>query len=360
MSPLPIRHHTGLESSGGATRVARLLVDAMTGPDLDATLSFEVAEEGGAVTPPGAFGASLPPDAIPHLHCSGDWPALLGSLPEGRRAVITLHDCELFTGGCTYPLDCDELDSGCALPCDRKYADADAVKKEKYRLIHRLDATLVSPSRWLARLAKTHLHLPVTIIPNGVPWPDHPPRREEARKRLGIAPTARVALFAAHGGEEAGYKLGKGWHGIWSQIRKQVPGALCFAVGGQTLEQEADFIRWPYVERERLALLMAAADVLLYPTLADNHPLVVLEAQAQALAVVSFATGGLPEQVADQETGLLVPPRDLGAFARLAAELLGDPSRCRDLGKNAFFLGKKRFAVERMAMDYERLYKRLA
>ena len=116
VSPLPVRHHTGLESSGGATRVARLLVDAMTGPDLDATLSFEVAEEGGAVTPPGAFGASLPPDAIPHLHCSGDWPALLGSLPEGRRAVITLHDCELFTGGCTYPLDCDRARTAGA-PC---------------------------------------------------------------------------------------------------------------------------------------------------------------------------------------------------------------------------------------------------
>ena len=352
----PIRHHTGLESSGGATRVARLLAEAQTRAGQDATLSFEVTEDGGAGTPPEAFAAALPPGAVPHLHCTGDWPTLLGSLPEGRRTVITLHDCELFTGGCVHPLGCDRLDSGCTPSCDRNFSDADALKKEKYRLVHRLDAALVSPSRWLARLAKSHLHLPVTIIPNGIPWPGQPPRKKEARQELGISPTARVAMFVAHGGEEAAYKFGTGWHRIWESIKERLPGALCFAVGGQEAGQDGDFIRWPYVERERLARLMAAADVLLYPVKADNHPLVVLEAMAQALPVVAFDVGGIPEQLTDQETGLLVEPFKVGRFGKLAAGLLGDPSRCRNMGLDAFFLGKKRFTMERMARDYERLY----
>ena len=127
------------------------------------------------------------------------------------------------------------------------------------------------------------------------------------------------------------------------------------------MEQEADFIRWPYVERERLALLMAAADVLLYPTLADNHPLVVLEAQAQGAGRGLLCHGRLARhRWPTRKPACSSRPETWARSPGSPAELLGDPSRCRDLGKNAFFLGKKRFAVERMAMDYERLYKRLA
>ncbi|MEF2229428.1 MAG: glycosyltransferase [Pseudodesulfovibrio sp.] len=355
MEPTVTRHHTGLESSGGATRVARLLVDGLAAAGHDAALSFELAESGGAPTAPAAFGPALPAGAIPHLHCSGDWPALLGSLPEARRTVVTLHDCELFTGGCPYPLDCRALQGGCET-CPRRFPDAEARRKLKYRLLHRLEPALVSPSRWLARLAKSHLHLPVTVIPNAVPWPAQPPRRDEARQQLGINPAARVALFVAHGGEQAEYKAGSQWRALWQRIRQQVPGSLAFIVGGQTAAREDGLIVWPFVERERLALLMAAADLLLYPTRADNHSLTILEAMARGLAVAAFATGGVPEQIADEETGLLVEPGDLNAFVQRSARLLASPGRCRDLGRNGFSFGAKRFAVERMVADYVRLY----
>ncbi len=81
---------------------------------------------------------------------------------------------------------------------------------------------------------------------------------------------------------------------------------------------------------------------------------------AQGLPVISFGVGGVPEQISDRETGLLVPPFEMGNFARFSAALLGDPTRCRDMGRNAFFFGKKRFSVERMVADYGRLYARLS
>jgi len=356
VQPVATRHHTGLETRGGATRVARLLVEGLAATGHDAALSFEAAESGGTPTAPADFGPALPPEAIPHLHCSGDWPALLGSLPEARKTVVTLHDCELFTGGCPYPLDCTILQGDCESGCNRNFPDAAALKKRKYRLLHRLDPTVVAPSRWLARLAKIHLHLPVTIIPNGVPWPEQPPRRDEARQQLGINPAARVVLFTAHGGEEAAYKDGGNWRAIWQRIRARVPGALCFMVGGQTAAREDDIVIWPYVERTRLAQLMAAADLLLYPTLADNHSLTILEAMARALPVVAHAVGGVPEQIMDNETGLLAEPGDPARIADLAADLLTTPGRCRDLGRNAFSFGAKRFTAERMVADYARLY----
>jgi glycosyltransferase involved in cell wall biosynthesis len=352
-----IVHHTGFESSGGATRVARLIMDGLAEHGVATRLTCELAEEGeAALVVPGAFGAGLAPGELAHLHCSGDWPGLLGSIDEGRGAVITLHDCELFTGGCPYPLECEHLEDGCADPCPRAFPDSIETRKLKHRLLTRLDPLVAAPSRWLARLAKKHLHRPVAIIPNGIPWPERPRIKQEARRQLGILPAARVAVFAAHGGTAAAYKSGGDWRSIWQGVKARVPEALGFAVGGDTAGREGDLVIWPYVERERLALLLASADVLLYPTRADNHSLIILEAMAQGLAVVAYDVGGVPEQVAHGETGVLVTPCRSGEFVDAASALLADPGRCRDMGREAFSSGQRRFDVARMVADYAKLY----
>lgn len=358
--PASVYHHTGLESSGGATRVARLLMEGLTAQGVETNLSFELGEgPDTAAILPDDFGRYLPSDALPHVHCTGNWPALLASIPPKQKTIITLHDCELFTGGCPYPLGCEVIDADCNDPCPRRFPNSKELRKLKHRLVAQLGPLLVAPSRWLARLAKSHLFQPVTVIPNGIPWPDRPERKSEARRQLGITSVARVAVFAAHGGTGAAYKSGQSWKGIWQEIKGMVPEALCFAVGGDTAGREGDLVIWPYVERERLALLMAAADVLLYPTQADNHSLVLLEAMAQALPAVAYSVGGVPEQIADKETGLLVEPCDEAEFVRSGAALLADPTLSRDYGQAAFSVGQKRFTAERMVNDYLKLYEQL-
>lgn len=358
--PASVYHHTGLESSGGATRVARLIMDGLQGFDVETNLSFELGEGAdSAAILPDDLGRYLPPEAIAHIHCTANWPALLGSLTTRQKLVVTLHDCELFTGGCPYPLGCENIDADCATPCPRNFPDSGELRKRKHELVNKLEPALVSPSRWLAKLAKTHLFKPVTVIPNGIPWPDTIPKKRDARAQLGINPAARVALFVAHGGTSAAYKSGPAWRRIWTRLKDRIPELLCFAVGGDTAGKDGDLVIWPYVARERLAMLMAAADVLLYPTKADNHSLVVLEAMAQALPVVAYSVGGIPEQVAHQQTGLLVEPEDQDAFIEAADELLQAPRQCRDMGQAAFFAGHKRFSAERMVADYLKLYSRL-
>lgn len=360
MSLRPILHHTGLEDSGGATRVARLIMEELVRRGVDTRLTFELAEkdDSSAIVPEN-FGNELQPDQLAHIHCTGNWSAILHALPATRQSVITMHDCELFTGGCPYPLGCDHVDASCADPCPRKFPEAEVARKDKHNLIEQLDPVLVAPSRWLARLAKTHLFRSVHIIPNGIPWPERPPRKAEARKMLGINPAARVALFVAHGGTGAAYKSGQDWRRLWEAVKARVPEALCFVVGGDTAGREGDLVIWPYVERHRLALLMGAADVLLYPTRADNHSLVVLEAMAQELCVLAYGVGGVPEQVLHGTTGLIVEPGDEAAFIDEAAVLLTSPVLTRDLGKAAFENGRQRFTAERMVDDYVKLYEQL-
>jgi len=60
--------------------------------------------------------------------------------------------------------------------------------------------------------------------------------------------------------------------------------------------------------------------------------IVNLEAMAAGKAVIASDTGGVPEVVADGETGVLVPTEDVAALAKAMRELAADPIRLKSLG----------------------------
>jgi starch synthase len=99
--------------------------------------------------------------------------------------------------------------------------------------------------------------------------------------------------------------------------------------------------------RPELIELLAHAAVFVCPSIYEPLGIVNLEAMACETPVVATATGGIPEVVADGETGLLVPfepgdevtrePTDPALFAADLAErvnvLLADPERARTMGR---------------------------
>jgi starch synthase len=99
--------------------------------------------------------------------------------------------------------------------------------------------------------------------------------------------------------------------------------------------------------KHELVQLLTHATVFVCPSVYEPMGIVNLEAMACETAVVATATGGIPEVVADGETGILVPieqvqdgtgtPLDQNKFAADFAEavnsLLRDPSRAAALGK---------------------------
>lgn len=322
--------------------------------------TFELADDGTPSILPREFGGQLGPGEVPHLHATGDWPALLGSIPEGHRTIITLHDGTLVTGGCVTPLNCPKFQDGCVDPCPRNHPETHRGLLERRRLIARLDAILVSPSRWMARQAEQSLHIRPRIIPNGVPFPEKPLNPRTARRAFGVPLDARLVLFIAHGGMRAAIKSGDRWPDMFKALQARVPGLVGIAVGGDDKGEVDGLQLWPYLPKELLTSLMAAADLLFYPTLADNHPLIILEAMSQGLPAVSYATGGIPEQIEHGVTGLLAPTYDEIALVDTGVEILSNPSRLRDLGLRAFEMGRKRFDAGRMAADYRKLYQSIS
>lgn len=381
----PIVHHTLLRSSGGATRVAEMLHAALRQRGVHSSRTWELDEREAGHKSPGldqavaAWRPVLEKGGILHLHSSHDWTTTLrvvlalhqefASFGSENlfRIVLTLHDCSLLTGGCVYPLDCPSHFAGCPDPCPRGFPESARRKDELRELLEACNPLLVSPSGWLKNMARSHVSgLDTRVVPNGVEWPESSTlgglggkqAKEAARKAVGVGLDARMVLFVAHGGEKAVYKGGEYWRTICTGIRNAVPGALFFLVGGDRHDVEGDLIHWPYLDGERLHTLMLAADVLAYPTLADNHPLVVLEAMAAQCPVVAWNTGGLPEQIMHGQTGLLAPYRDISGFIESCIYLLSHPAKAARMGSEAFVEGGKRFTVQRMADDYLRIYKK--
>jgi glycosyltransferase involved in cell wall biosynthesis len=87
---------------------------------------------------------------------------------------------------------------------------------------------------------------------------------------------------------------------------------------------------------------MAAADVIVLPSVdQEDFPNVILEAMAYGKPVIASALAGIPEQVVDGETGVLVPPRDEKALAEALRKVAADATLRRQLGE----AGKVRHAA---------------
>jgi len=355
--------HSFLRCMGGTSAVARALAAAVPGSLYSYEEDDGLCDDGREAVAPGDIGhyAVQNRAELVHVHATLDWAGCLRGLAQaGAKTILTLHDCRALTGGCPYPLECEAWRTGCLPDCPRLYPASDEAARARRALIQELAPTVVVPSRWLAGMAREVLPgVDVRVIPNGVPWPDHLPPKSDVRTSVGVAPGARMVLFVAHGGVKAVFKQGQKFLKVFEQIKARVPEAVCYVVGGEKMERRGDVILWPYADASTMARIMRAADVLAYPTLADNHPLVVLEAMSAGLPVVAFDAGGVPEQIASPKAGILVPTGRWDLLRDEVVGLLTRPVAARRLGESARIWAGDRFKRERMIADYLKLYARL-
>jgi trehalose synthase len=81
--------------------------------------------------------------------------------------------------------------------------------------------------------------------------------------------------------------------------------------------------------------LQRRADVAVQKSLAEGFGLTVSEAMWKARPVVASRVGGIQEQIDDGETGVLVDPLDLDAFAEAVATQIANPDPAREMGLRA-------------------------
>jgi trehalose synthase len=88
--------------------------------------------------------------------------------------------------------------------------------------------------------------------------------------------------------------------------------------------------------------------------------LTVAEAMWKARPVVASKVGGIQEQIVHGESGILLDdPRDLEGFGNAITELLREPERAEEIGRNAHDRVRDRFLSARRLLDYLAVIRRL-
>lgn len=175
----------------------------------------------------------------------------------------------------------------------------------------------------------------IRIVPSGIDLEPFqaPFDRPAARRRLGLGDgellILQIAALAPHKSQTDLLRAA-------ASARAQRPGLRFWIAGEGPLraELEAEHRALKLGEavrflgfRDDTTDLLRAADLFVISSYLEGLGTSILDAMAAGLAVVATRVGGIPEVVAHQETGILVPPRDPEALANAILDLAGDPER---------------------------------
>jgi len=208
----------------------------------------------------------------------------------------------------------------------------------------------------------------------------------EVRRDLGIAPGDKVILFMG------GKSVIKGIFPLLRAlplVKTKVPETQCLMagaiyeqskkllhraarkvlplIGSGTVSQKVDKIietqhMSEYVHllpwRNDVELLIAACDVLVFPSIEPHFARPVIEAEAMAKPVVASRIGGVEELVEDGVTGILVPPGDPRALADALVKVLQDEGTAKKMGEEGYKMAKERYSPRNVRM-IEEIYDRL-
>lgn len=302
-------------------------------------------------------------------------PAEIGRLLRlGKPVVWRLSDMWAFTGGCHFAGSCSAYERHCGrCPQLHRSHRLDLSHwgwRRKAQSWRRAPLAVVAPSRWLADCARRSSLFgarDVRVIPTGVPIDTYKPMPKAfARQVLGLPAERALILFGAGGAATDARKgfsyMAEGlarFAGLYPQIDAdlvvfgtsrpvQIPGWR----GGI-------HVKGYLSDETSMALLYAACDVFVAPSLEDNLPNTVLEASACGTPCVAFAAGGIVDAVDHERDGFLARPRDAESLARGIGWVLESPERRQRLALAVREKTVQSFSLERQAAAYRALYEEL-
>jgi glycosyltransferase involved in cell wall biosynthesis len=194
---------------------------------------------------------------------------------------------------------------------------------------------------------------PMTVLPTPVAIPENPGDGASFRARHGI-PTDRPVLV--HVGRIAHEKNIGFLLEVTAKLRESIPEVLLIVAGEGPavpslrrrakqlgIGQNTRFVG--YQDRSKdLWDCFAAGDVFVFSSRTETQGLVLLEAMALGIPVVSTAELGTRD-VLQPDSGARVVPEEVEAFAAAVAGLLANPEVRRQLGRLARDYVERRWAV---------------
>jgi len=157
----------------------------------------------------------------------------------------------------------------------------------------------------------------------------------------------------------------------YAVLRVELGQAPPLVLAGTTGPRETDWavarelgiVRWIEFREnppiEELVRLYRGATVFALASDEEGFGMVLVEAMASGVAVVSTRSGGPESVLVDGETGFLTPVRDYRALAAKLGDLLKGDNLRRRMGDAGRRVAEERFSIEAAGSSYLRVYDRL-
>lgn len=194
-----------------------------------------------------------------------------------------------------------------------------------WRRVMRQASAITSPSRFLAGLIGEHIDVPVEVIPNGY---SPAPRQGRAKRNLVLA-VAR--LFPRKGIQyliEATRNLQSDWDFVIAG-----DGPYMHSLRRQAARAHSPVRFVGFLDKATLRTFYEEARIMVFPSVRENFPMVLLEGMDAGCAIVSTDADGCAEVVGD--TGITVKRGDPAEIRAVLQELMRDPQRCATLARAA-------------------------
>lgn len=158
----------------------------------------------------------------------------------------------------------------------------------------------------------------------------------------------------------------------WANVRRALPHAKLVIVGE---EKDATYVQLLRAEADKLQLnehivwagyrtdipaVMQALDICVSAALEEALGLTIPEAMAASRPVVATSVGGVPENIREGLTGLLVPPADPRSLGEAIIRLLSNEEWRQESGRRAQRYIREKYDPQRPLEEIEQIYRLVA
>jgi glycosyltransferase involved in cell wall biosynthesis len=302
-------------------------------------------------------------NSVMHIHSIYNFlnsRALKELVEQDHFLILQLHDQRLITGGCHHDLGCEAFKKNC-IKCPQVRSVFHRFVTEEKKIMNWIlgqrRVHVVAPSKYLFQKAlsvvpEDRLHL-IPNLTSDIQIPKNF-QRAEVRKRLNLNPSDFVLGFCA-ANIDSPYKNFEYFKVLIKELKKlwvtEFPKLKIILVGngGEEFNDE-NLIRFSSDNETEVREHLAAMDLLLVPSKADNVPNVIVEALLVGTPVLATRVGGIPD---------LLDHLDEDVF--LTGDAISDSKRIlqyRDFDQRDSIIKKSnfRFDQKRVINDYMNLY----
>ena len=303
---------------------------------------------------------------------------LLQKISKIKPIVWTLHDMWAITGHCAWAFTenwkkkCNKWQMGCK-QCPNlimysalKWDSSGYLWNKKKNIYENSKLNIVVPSVWLKRKIEKSIlkNQNIYLIYNGI---DNSIFKKydklESIKKFNLPTNKKIITFLSNKGK---CNIQKGWSYTKKIINhyKNNKNILFLCIGGKKEDEQfnSDNIKFiSYIaDKTLVAQYYSVSDIFLLTSLAENFPLVILEAMACGTPIVSFDVGGVKEAVIHKQNGYIAEYKntdDLINGIEYIFKLNDD--EINKMSENSIQRVKENFTLDIMINNYLKLYNKI-